>query len=284
MTVAVISSSAAAVSSRLAACCSVRRDRSSAALDISSRSRLDRTRAVGDLQQRGLQFLEGKVEVKAKFFESRKERLIDPVFKVPVGQSRQPRSDLVHGANALGDVRREFDDLHDLLVHVENGIVGGLNPHLLAALAEALELGGDKLARVQFSPKILVVGRLRISRFDKEAMVLALNFFETIAERAQKILVGGDDFAARHEFDDRLNAGDRVDLAFEFRVLEFSAVMSVATLTTLRTCPWRSSPDLRRLNPDFSPAFADALVFARVKFAAAELVPERPVVGCGTDN
>ena len=36
LTVAVISSRAAAVSSRLAACCSVRRDRSSAALEISS--------------------------------------------------------------------------------------------------------------------------------------------------------------------------------------------------------------------------------------------------------
>ena len=130
------------------------------------------------------------------------------------------RADFVDGANALGHVGREFDDLHDLVVRVENRIVGRLDPNFLAALADALELGGDIFAAVQLPPEFLVFGRLRVGRLDEHAMMLAFDLVEAIAEHVEEILVGGDDFAIGREFDDRLDARDRVDLALELGVSE----------------------------------------------------------------
>ena len=45
-----------------------------------------------------------------------------------------------------GDIGGELDDLERLAVEVEDRVVGGLNPDLLAALADALVFRGLELA------------------------------------------------------------------------------------------------------------------------------------------
>jgi hypothetical protein len=62
---------------------------------------------------------------------------------------------------------------------------------------------------------------MRIRRLDEKAMVLPLNLLEAIAKNIQKILVGGDDLAARCEFNDPLNARDSIQLSLEFSILKF---------------------------------------------------------------
>ena len=71
-----------------------------------------------------------------------------------------------------------------------------------------------------FPPEILVFGGLRVGRIDEHAMMLAFDLFEAIAERIEENVIGADDFAGRGEFDDPLNARDRVELGLEFRVPE----------------------------------------------------------------
>ena len=49
-----------------------------------------------------------------------------------------------------------LDDLEGLAVAVENGVVRGLDPDLLAPLADALVLGGLVLAAIELGPELLV--------------------------------------------------------------------------------------------------------------------------------
>ena len=64
-------------------------------------------------------------------------------------------------------------------------------------------------------------GELGVGRVDEHAVVLALDLFQAVAERLEKILVGGDDLAVEGEFDHRLGARDRVDLAGVLCRLQF---------------------------------------------------------------
>ena len=55
----------------------------------------------------------------------------------------------------LGDVGGVLDDLEGLAVLIEDRVVGGLDPDLLAALADPLVLGRLVFAAVQRSPRSL---------------------------------------------------------------------------------------------------------------------------------
>ncbi len=76
--------------------------------------------------------------------------------KIAFGQPAEPRRDLVDGADAARDVVDEIDDFHNAVVEIEDRIVGRLDPELLAALDDALELLGDMFAAIQLPPEFLI--------------------------------------------------------------------------------------------------------------------------------
>ena len=55
------------------------------------------------------------------------------------------------GLHLLGDVGGVFDDLERLAVEIQDQIVAGLDPDLLAAFADALVLRGIVFATADFS-------------------------------------------------------------------------------------------------------------------------------------
>ena len=63
----------------------------------------------------------------------------------------------VQDQHLRGDVGGELDDLERLAVEVEDRVVGGLDPDLLAALADPLVLGGLKLAPSELLPELPVL-------------------------------------------------------------------------------------------------------------------------------
>jgi hypothetical protein len=92
-------------------------------------------------------------------------------------------------------------------------IVRRLNPDLLAAFGDAAEFTGLILAAPQSLLEFLVFGGLAEFRVHEHAMVLAPDFIEPITQRAQKILVGGDDRAVEIKLDHRLRLVQRLQLA-----------------------------------------------------------------------
>ena len=177
LTVAVISSSAAAVSSRLAACCSVRRDRSSEAVGSPGRPRRP-CRCSRQSLYRGFEIFVRDIEIVAELLVSGEEFLFDRLFDVVGGQTGQSRSEF----GEVGNVGRELDDLHYFSVEVENRIVGGLDPDFLAVLAKTFERIDDVFALFSFPriPDNLASG---LARLDEHAMRLALDLIESIAEQ-----------------------------------------------------------------------------------------------------
>ncbi len=111
--------------------------------------------------------------------------------------------------------------------------------------------------------------------------MLALDFVERVAQRAEEVVVGGDDRAVHLELDHRLRLADRRDLAGV-----------VGALDLLRGDVGREFDDLERLaaavedrvvgrlDPDLLAALADPLVFGGLVFAAVEPRPEFPIGGC----
>ena len=57
-----------------------------------------------------------------------------------------------------------------------------------------------------------------VGRLDEQAVVLALDLLQAIAEHLEEILVGGDDGAVEVELDDRLGLVDGVELAAQVRI------------------------------------------------------------------
>src|SRR6202008_3353416 len=110
------------------------------------------------------------------------------------------------------DVGRELDDAGDFAVPVAQGIVGGLDPDLLAALAATLVLRGLIFAAVEACPKVAIAGALALFGRDEHPMMLAPDFIERIADRCEEVRIGIDDGAVEIEFDHRLRPVERLDL------------------------------------------------------------------------
>ena len=104
-------------------------------------------------------------------------------------------------------------DLEGFAVEVEDRVVGGLNPDFLAALADAFVFGRVVFAPVQLGPEFFVGGALFVSLVDEQAMVLALDFIQGIAESLEKVLIGCDDGSVHVELDYRLCLVDGCNLA-----------------------------------------------------------------------
>ena len=182
-------------------------------------------------------------------------------------------------ADPSRDVGGELHHLHNPTLLIENRIVGGLDPDFFPALADTLEFLGYKLATAQPVPECLVVAAARIGRIDEHRVVLALDLGQVVTERHAEILVGVQDSTLKIELDHGLRARDRRDLAvviggFHLRFSdvggEFHNLVRLAATALDRI--------IGGLDPDLLSALADAHIFARVEFAAAELFPELPVV------
>ncbi|MFO0650104.1 MAG: hypothetical protein U0326_28035 [Polyangiales bacterium] len=83
-----------------------------------------------------------------------------------------------------------------------------LEPHLLAAASDALELTGDELAAVE-APRTPGTRGCSGSLFDEDAVVLALHVVERVPEHAEKVVVGRVDRPVHRELDHGLRAVDR---------------------------------------------------------------------------
>ncbi len=109
----------------------------------------------------------------------------------------------------LSDVRRELHHFEWLAVAVENGVVGGLNPDLVAGLGHSFIFAGVELAGAELFPERLVGGRRRLLAVDKDGMVPANNFAQRIAGDVEKVFVGVEDFPLKRELDHRLGTVER---------------------------------------------------------------------------
>ena len=110
------------------------------------------------------------------------------------------------------DVRGHLDDAAGLAVGPEHGVVAGLDPDLLATLAEALVLACVELAGPQALPEGAVLGRVAVAGLHEQAVVLALDLVESVAQRGAEGLVGVEDHALQVEGDHGLRFRQRVQL------------------------------------------------------------------------
>ena len=115
----------------------------------------------------------------------------------------------------LGDFRGELDHLEWVAVEIEDRVVRRLDPDLLAALADPLELVRDVLPAVQLRPELLVLGTRPVSRLDEQAVMLALDLVQGVAHHAQEVVVGRNDRPVQVKLDHRLGLVDRGDLTFK---------------------------------------------------------------------
>ena len=148
-------------------------------------------------------FRGGRVHVADVEIEVR-EHNIDRRILRHAGEARVDEA-LIDG---LGRVNRELHHFERLTFGIENRVVVGLNPDFLASLADPLVFGRLELPVAELTPELLVLRAVPIRGFDKQAVVLALDLVEPIAQRLQEVLIGRDDRAVQFELDDRLRLVD----------------------------------------------------------------------------
>ena len=108
--------------------------------------------------------------------------------------------------------------------------------------------------------------------------MLALDFAERVAHRAEEVFIGGDDGAVHLEGDDGLRAADRCDLAGVFHAFDLAGGDLDGEFHNLeRLAVAVENGIVGRLNPDFLAALAKPLVLGGLVFAAIESRPEFPV-------
>ena len=106
-------------------------------------------------------------------------------------------------------------------------------------------------------------------------MVLALDFVERVAHRAEEILVRGDDGAVHVEFDDGLGAADRHDLAgvlHALHLLRSDVGGELDHADRLALCV--EDRIIGGLDPDFACPLAETLVLRGFELAAVQPGPE----------
>src|SRR5262249_51120448 len=113
---------------------------------------------------------------------------------------------------ALGDVARDHHDAGGLALTVENGVIGGLQPDLLAVLAEAPDFARAMLALAQRGPKLARLDAVLLFRVQKDGAGLALHLIEAIAGQRQETLIRIAHRAVERKLDDRMGAAQRLEL------------------------------------------------------------------------
>ena len=89
-----------------------------------------------------------------------------------------------------GDVGSDLTTFITLPGRADDGIVGGLNPDFLSVLADAPVFAGVEFAAPELGPERLVVGTVGRVRVDEQAVRLAFDFSQLIAEKAAEVFVG----------------------------------------------------------------------------------------------
>lgn len=180
--------------------------------------------------------------------------------------------------DVIGDVGRVFHDLEGIAVRIENGIIGSLNPDFLATLADALKFRRLEFSLTEGIPEMFVIMAGRVMAIDKKTVMTSFDFSEGVAERGEEILVRPLHGAIKVEMDHRLRFADGVDLALEVGILHrlardvggvFHHLVGFALAVENRV--------VGGLYPDFTPPFAKAFVFARLKHAVAQVFPKGAV-------
>ncbi len=106
-----------------------------------------------------------------------------------------------------GDVRRNFHDTGHAAT-LEDRVVGGFDPDVLAGLGNAPELPALWLSGGQIPPELDVLGRLGHAAFEKHSMVLADDLVKGIAECLAEIGVSARDDTIGRKPDDRVRVGN----------------------------------------------------------------------------
>ena len=91
---------------------------------------------------------------------------------------------------AVGDVAGELDDLVRPAVRVEDRVVGRLQPHLAAAPCRRRYSPLSKVPRASRFQKRRYSSRLGVLRVAEDAVVLAADLVERVADGVEEVLVG----------------------------------------------------------------------------------------------
>ena len=134
-------------------------------------------------------------------------------------------------------------------------------------------------AAIQSAPKLLIFSGLAVRLVDEYAMMLADDFLAREARHLEEIVVRVEDRSVGGVFGDDPRLRDGFELSGDLGGQQFGRGDVGSDLDDLEHLPGRADDRIvGGLNPNCLSAFADALVLARVEFAAAELGPEFLVV------
>ena len=194
------------------------------------------------------------------------------------------------GEDALGDVGGVFDHLDRVPAHVEDRVVGGLDPHLLAALADALVAPRVVFAAAELVPEGGICGALRFLGAHEGPVMLAADLVHRVTDRAQEGGVGLNDGAVELELDDGLGLPDGQNLALELGGLPLQGRDVGRELDDLvDPAGFVGDRVVRRLEPELLAGLVHALELARLGLATREVLPEllvldRPRLGGGHEQ
>ncbi len=182
----------------------------------------------------------------------------------------------------FGDVGGVLDDLAGLAVGAEHRVVRGADPDFAPGLVAALELAGMHLALAQVRPEQRVFGRRHVGRIAEQAVMLAQQLVERIAERIEEFGVGVQDAAVETEFDHGLDPVDGVDLGRVLGLLQPRQGNVGRKLDHLdRPAVAVEHRVVRGLQPDRHAVAPQAHVLALARVPADQGFPEH-VVGLGS--
>ena len=179
----------------------------------------------------------------------------------------------------VGDDGGAFDDFDRHAVHVEDRVVGGLQPHLPSVAAEAPELAGLISAARELAPEPRIFGAVGVPRLDEHAVMPPHQRVERVAGRVQEGWIGIEDDAAHVEGDDDLGLVDGGDLPLEIGLAQLRVGDDRGILDHLER-PSTGVEDgiVGGLQPDRSPVLADPPVFRGLVAALRQLGPEGRMV------
>ena len=193
-------------------------------------------------------------------------------LEIPIGKNHIDRRVFHHVLNASrfefrllcgGDIRGKFDHFEWLAVGVKNRIIGGLNPHFLAAFAYAQILARIKFSTVESGPEVLILWTGRIGGVHEHPMMLPLNFVQGIPQGCQEIFIRIQNGAIQVEINDRVPIVDRIIPGFEFGRLLFKRGDIRGIFDDFIGDAIRIEDRIvGGFNPDFLAAFAHALILA----------------------
>jgi hypothetical protein len=137
-------------------------------------------------------------------------------------------------AHLRGHVGGVLDDLERLAVHVQDRVVGGLDPDFVVALADALVLAGLVLAVIEVGPERPVFGAFAHLARHEDRVVFAGDLLQPVSHRIQEIPVGRDDGSVHVELDHGLRFADGVHLGKRVARLRIAAPQRHGEETFLR--------------------------------------------------